>query len=528
MILIRLLCPLLLLMIATAGQAQTPPPFKFTERPGPYTVGLKVVEQYDHSRTYGPTTDASGKPKAGNRSRPLQTLIWYPAQPTDAARITYRDYVDLWRTQTSFGHPVETYEMRTIVPYLGDNLSTPMWSVRDATPATGRFPLVIYAPGAWHPGWENADLCEYLASQGYVVISSPSQGVSERKVALDIPNAAAVGRDVSFLIGYGQTLSNVDATSVGVVGHSWGGMAGLYAASRDSRINALVALDGSFRYYAGLLEPAGIRPEQLQLPLLYFMQRNFQAEYFDYFPVATQTTKKALTRWGTSDLLLVHMLGLVHENLNSLSQRQSDTWDVMAKSPLYAGDYDRTDAMVSYGWMSRYTLRFLDYYLKRDASALDFLKNPPSANQVPPHILTAQYSPASAVPLTYEAFRKEVGRLGFARAGEVLTSFRERDASFAVDEPSMLDWSQDLINAGRLSDAVAVQKIDVAMHPQSVDALLFLAHTQTRAENRPGAASAYRAVLDLDPANAEALAGLKAIGSPVVPAIHKEKREKRR
>ena len=33
---------------ATAASAQNAPVFQFTEKPGPYQVGLKVVEQYDY------------------------------------------------------------------------------------------------------------------------------------------------------------------------------------------------------------------------------------------------------------------------------------------------------------------------------------------------------------------------------------------------------------------------------------------------------------------------------------------------
>ncbi len=71
---------LLALSISTAAPAQTVPLFHFTESPGPHPVGLKVVEQYDYSRTYRPTTDDLGKPYQGERARPLQTLIWYPAK----------------------------------------------------------------------------------------------------------------------------------------------------------------------------------------------------------------------------------------------------------------------------------------------------------------------------------------------------------------------------------------------------------------------------------------------------------------
>jgi hypothetical protein len=65
----------------------------------------------------------------------------------------------------------ETYYQADADPAL------PMWAIRDARPDNRVFPLVLYAPSNNAPAFENAGLCEYLASEGYVVIASPSIGV---------------------------------------------------------------------------------------------------------------------------------------------------------------------------------------------------------------------------------------------------------------------------------------------------------------------------------------------------------------
>src|SRR5260370_37445148 len=79
------------------------PRFRFTEKPGPHPVGLKVVEQYDYSRTYRPITDELGKPFVGDRARPLQTLVWYPSQRSSEKPMTVGDYSRLAATATDFG-----------------------------------------------------------------------------------------------------------------------------------------------------------------------------------------------------------------------------------------------------------------------------------------------------------------------------------------------------------------------------------------------------------------------------------------
>ena len=135
-------------IVAAAADA---PVFGFTEKPGGYTVGLKVVEQYDYSRTYRPAVDALGKPYRGERARPLQTLVWYPAKANRAKPMTVGDYLDLWATETTFGRPEMPSRAKEWRAGMQRALAMPLWALRDAPVAAGRFPVVIYAPGASQP-----------------------------------------------------------------------------------------------------------------------------------------------------------------------------------------------------------------------------------------------------------------------------------------------------------------------------------------------------------------------------------------
>lgn len=504
----RLCASLLLLAGISPAWAEDASLFRFRATPGPYAVGLRVVEQYDRSRTFHAATDALGRPYAGERARPVQTLVWYPAQKTAQPPMPYGDYVKLFETETSFGHPTDTFENHAIKPFLGAHLAAPTWAVRDATPAAGRFPVVIYAPGAWHPGWENSDICEYLASHGYVVLASPSLGATTRKVTIDLPGAYAVAHDVSFLIGYAATLPFADTTEVAAMGHSWGGIAGLFAAAHDNRIKALVGLDGSIRYYPDLIRQADIHVDRLQLPLLYFIGRNMSLELWDGAALSRRTEPDVLNHWQTGDLMLVHMLGLYHQIFNSLMQRQSDIWPTFARMPFYAGDYSRDEAGASYGWMARYSLAFLDHYLKHDAAALDFLNRAPAANGVAPHLLDTSFQPASARPQTIDAFRQEAGRIGFDRLPQALASFREKNANFTLPENGLEEWAETLIADGRSPEAVAVLKLDVTLHPKSAGAFDALGDALARTKDKPAAIAAYRSAIALEPDDSEIAAKL--------------------
>ena len=196
----------LLLASATLSYSQTT--FHFTALPGPHPVGFKVVEQYDYSRVYGSTTDELGRPVSGERARPLQTLIWYPAQKSLGKPMTVNDYGQLASTETSFGKPDMSPEMKQWNVAMTPTLKDSMWARRDAPLASGHFPVIIYAPA--NMSWENADLCEYLASHGYVVIASPSIGATTHDMTDDAAGANAQARDIAFLMGYAKTLPDTD------------------------------------------------------------------------------------------------------------------------------------------------------------------------------------------------------------------------------------------------------------------------------------------------------------------------------
>ena len=62
--------------------------------PGPYAVGFKTIEKYDYSRVSRPEHDYFGRPLDGERARPIQICIWYPAESTtELPPMVYGEYV---------------------------------------------------------------------------------------------------------------------------------------------------------------------------------------------------------------------------------------------------------------------------------------------------------------------------------------------------------------------------------------------------------------------------------------------------
>jgi dienelactone hydrolase len=421
--------------------------------------------------------------------------------------MTVHDYGKLASTETRFGQvdfPASVAAKEWLAG-LQPSLATPMWAVRDAPWAAGQFPVVIYAPGFSGVSWENADLCEYLASHGYVVLATPSMGATSRSMTYDLEGVEAQARDISFLIAFAHSLTAADVAKIGVIGFSWGGISNIVAAARDNRITALVALDGSLRYSPGLLSQAGdVHPEQMCLPLLSIAQGQWTLEDHERFTTgAERQGPNVLNAWTHGDLIAVYMLGMAHGEFGSMYQRNEDSWRTIFQGwHQHRGDYSRQDSVVGYGWMARYTLEFLDAYLKQAATAAAFLANTPAGNGVPAHMMAAQFRAAATPnPASLEGFRLEIGRRGFDRAAEIYQEFRGRLAHFELSEHALGAWSDELIETHHVAEARRLLELNVQIHPGSSDALVRLGDLYQKTNRRQPAIDAFRAALEKDPNN---------------------------
>lgn len=400
---LRLFCFFLAALCTSSSLQAQSTVFQFLEKPGPYPVGLRVVHQYDHARTFPSSSKSPRKPSTNDGYRPLQTLIWYPARPSTDQPMTVGDYAKLADTELHFDTPDPGHNKWR--SQLDASFDVRLWAMRNAKAATGHYPVLIYAASDSSISWENADICEYLASHGYIVIASSSMGRSTRDMTDDIEGIGAQASDISFLITYAKTLPDANVSKVAVVSWSWGGISSLFAAARDPRIKALVSMDGSMRYYPGLVKAAGdVHPERMDIPLLFFTSEypNFLEDlekYGDGSP-ADRVGPNVLNAWTQGDLFTVNMVGMSHGEFGSMFQRRKNA-ERFAEDQV--ADYGRDDANTSYAWVARYAVMFLDAYLKNDGNARIFLEKSPNENGVPKHFLAIGFRAGRAFQATEAA-----------------------------------------------------------------------------------------------------------------------------
>jgi predicted dienelactone hydrolase len=299
-------------------------PFAPADQVGPYRIGYKRVELVDPSR------DAA----FGGRS--LVTHIWYPIDDADAAGAIPVIYDVGFASLALFGIPVShiiarspfgaLVDARSTLPPSGDipgACTAPPLPPDPADPcgtsviiglpisSRGPFPLLLFSHGGGGDPGSYISLTEYLASHGYIVVAPEHTG----NLFVDFYAAALTGlgceallsrpcpddvaksavdrpQDIRFVLD--QVLAGnasvapaaIDASRIGMYGHSFGGYTTLVVAGGtvsgalpDSRIKAIAPLS-----------PFGNAPQFLPDPGLVPLIGNIEVPTLVSFGTADQST----------------------------------------------------------------------------------------------------------------------------------------------------------------------------------------------------------------------------------------------
>lgn len=485
--------------------------------PGPLPVGLKVLKQYDHARVYKTRVSlTTGKPASGERARPMQVLVWYPA--VRAGRpLSFGDYLATSVTESGFDLSPDELKRRSaqqLAQFAGAigkeavqrELAQAMLATLDAPARDGRFPVLIYAPSFSASAAENADLCEYLASQGYIVLSSASQGARTRAMTDDVEGLVTQAADIAWLIAQAAALPQADMERLAVAGFSWGGLANVLAAARDDRIKALVSIDGSVRYFPQFVDGGKaavpyVTPARLPLPLLYLAQRPRSIEALNRSEKSTAFS--LLNRMSYSDVFVATMHPMLHQHFAADGLR-------FARASDFA-DYDRDEVRAAHAWMARYVHRFLDAYLKGDKAAQAFLANRPEANGAPKRMITMEAKRGSGLAPTHENFAGQLAERGFDQAFELYQDMQARGASFKLGPDAINSWGYELLRDGMHAESIAIFSFGTRLLPEDANLFDSLGEAQEAAGYKEDAVRSYRRSLELNPKNSNAVARLKVL-----------------
>jgi dienelactone hydrolase len=497
---------LILFALAASANAAAAAPTSADLMPdaGPHAVGLRIVQQYDYSRTLPPQVDAFGKTGSATPGRPIQTLVWYPARRSSAARMQAADYHQASLSDVDFTFPGAQAARQRASWMAGPQkvqYGAPTLAVRDAAAVDGRFPVVIYAPSFAAEAHENLDLCEYLASHGYVVIASRSLGARSVMMTVDVDGVEAQAADIAFLANYAQTLPQADIDNVAAAGFSWGGMANVFAAARSSRIKALVSLDGSIRFHPKIWGAAGyVQASRTAVPMLFLGARARTPEAMER---SDMFGKSYLNTMVYSDVYVATLPPMTHQDFSS--------WHVRFAGDAAFGDYARTDVQQAYRSSALSVRRFLDAYLKRDDKALAWMKQSPARHGIGPQVMAMTFAPATQVIVGEGDFLRAFAQAGFRDAQSIYTRMLARSPDFKLSPVNMNNLGYELLHAKNARGAVELFKLATWIDPKYGNAFDSEGEAYEALGDTAQAIAAYEKAVAVDPKQTNAIARIKAL-----------------
>ena len=331
---------------------------------GDFNVGFEHYLIIDSTRNYQIENDFTNQLVY----RPIPVSIWFPAvvDNKNSKQLTVLDYLEVLKEEEeSKKLPNELLldwfsDLGGETPQSRAHLSEKVNALSNATFLEGKFPVVVYAPSYQASSIENFVLFEYLASNGFVVISSPSRGTSTRWLeGGTTKDMETQSRDVELLLKEIHKYENIDFDRIALMGFSFGGLSNAITVMKNKKINALVSLDGTERYnYAVLEKSPYFDLDSFNVPYIHFAQKNIPEEVLasDRIPAELNYKFQLYDSLKYNDAYSYKLHDLTHSHFGSIG--------VLFAFRDKRQDKSDMKIMASYKLLSEYTLQFLNATLK--------------------------------------------------------------------------------------------------------------------------------------------------------------------
>jgi hypothetical protein len=342
---------------------------------GPNAVGFKLIVPVDATRPALP-------PGSGN-GRQIPIAMWYPAVKSSGRAMRLRDYViagdaakvGIWAAdeKAPLASFISDARQRGIpASDLGTLLDTPALARSDARAHAGRYPLVLFA----HASVETESvMAEYLASYGYVVAGVRSRGAIDADYRLNRANLEAVTLDLDVAASRMKREPNVRTENIAVIGMSNGAIAAVALQLERRDIGAIVSLDGTIGENAGgvyLAERSGGDLAKFKAPILHL-----------YTPDNEFLNLQHVRGYRASPRILVAIPELRHRDFLAYAAFDRTV-------PEFSGAPVSPRAHAGFVWVNRYTLHFIDAFLRGSRHGSAFLRTEPAAQGVPSGLLEVE------------------------------------------------------------------------------------------------------------------------------------------
>jgi len=361
-------------------------------------------------------------------------------------------------------------------------------AVRDAPAAKGRFPLVLY----FHTEASSQGIqCEYLASWGFIVASTPVAGTFEQDIDVGISGAETEARDLEFARAkVASRIPGIDRSVLGVVGMSFGGISEFLFAERHPEVAAMVSLDGGAATSSGAVlvrQSPYFELARLRAPILHLYQPDgADLELLEGLRYADRT-------FGSFP-------NLRHKDFSGSGFFENISAEIRGKNAARQAGRKRVCELMA---------RFLLVNLRGDPERrrlLERLSLGSGSDQEVPAVEKRARLPA---PPLLEELREIVRKGGIRAVKESYEGLKERDPQ-PFSQETLRKLGSWLYDEGRAADARDLFELQMVLYPDSARAHYLFAMACRRVGDLTRAKEHFAKALELLPTDADIDVALRA------------------
>ncbi len=477
---------------------------------GKYKVGFRHFTTSDSTRTYSRIFDYSNKKLA----RPIPISIWYPSEQN----ISYKepmivlDYLEILKEEEEWEHLPDEQILNWFyypnTPANQKHLGEKTTAYTNAEFVKGKFPVIVYAPSYQASSIENFALCEYLASNGFVVVSSPSRGTQARWFSND--NAKEMetqARDVEFLMKEVAKFPIADYGKIAIMGFSFGGLSNIIVQNRNGNVKAVISLDGTERYQYDLLnESPFFNAQNIDIPYIHMAQKDIPEIVLkeDGIDAELNTKFQLFDSLSNNRAYRLKFHNLTHSNFSTLGVLFANRDKRQDKSDL--------QIMESYKIVARYALNFLNATLNENEDALKFIDNNPSNNGINNGLLSHKIKQPERNEFTFQDFNDIASGKNYENLFQLYNSMLKTYPSFQIPEGNLNTLGLQLVFNQKTSlQGINILLLGIKLYPTSANLYDSLAEGYLFIGEEEKAIESFEKSLELNPQNQNAIDRLKQL-----------------
>lgn len=473
---------------------------------GNYSVGFKTIRLNDYSRYVKEKYDYKGERMQGNRSKVIDLAVWYPAH-TNQTPMFYKDYIFALTRPELMDKGIDLKTRLVIqknyvehitangadAKKVEDLLNARMVASWGSDAALEYFPLILFPSGAEFVS--HIALAEFIASHGYIVMY-----VTPSRPSLDYVN------DFSLAINYIWDKYNIDPDRSGAIGYSYGGMIALLLQMKNRNIDAVISYDG----IEGWDNAVGAL---FRSP--YFNIRDADVPYLRFNdPANPRQVRNLYDTLCYADITIVDINHYDHYQFLS-----SAILDQIIPNFHSAYDYgyqpanQKLNRAEAQKLIHLYTLNFLNAYVKKMPTALEFLKR----------------------DLTQNGFAGDIAAIVIKKGKKAPPKISQLESIKLLDNPAETlrncfngvmpsnpaeDWEREswinnlgyeLLAENRIKAAIEIFELNTELNPNSWNVHDSLAEAYWKAGENEKAIKHYQKSVQLNPQNTNAKEALEKL-----------------